>query len=176
VLHFVKIGQLRIVRREKPAGQHGRVWYDGDDVAEIKRTWQRRRRRPTRKETPAAVSAERGRVAKIAYPMFRDGGSDADVVIATGADPVLVRQLRRLFSTSLEDDLRAERRAKVEEEQLRAAREHERTRRVEIYADMQVQKTKAAERAAADSARAARRAARRASKASPITAPEGSST
>jgi excisionase family DNA binding protein len=161
VLRFVKEGKIRIVRREKPEGQQGRVWYDAEDVERVKRTWERRRRRPQRRDAPPAVSEERGRVARIAYPMFRAGYADPDVVIETGADPMLIRQLRRLYSTTDADDRAEALRKEREERELSLAREHERTKRVELYSENQARKDRLAQRTADEAARAARRAARR---------------
>lgn len=138
VVRFEQEGRLH------PRRENGRVWYDGDEVAELVRTWRRKRAKHLRLHSPMVISSMRAAAARRVYQLFKEGKSDVDVVIESGFDPALVAQLRDDF-----DLTPAARRARVDAErrdaQERAAqRAHERARRDDAYQELQLKKARIA--------------------------------
>lgn len=161
VRDFVDAGQIRIVRRERPAGQHGRVWLNAEDVERMAATWKRQRRPPER-GSPATDRRIDGRIAAQAYRMFSESASDASVVIKLELDPLLVRRLRSLYEQTPEREA-AERKAREERQrELDDKKEHDRRTRQAERDKLEMEKARIAARATIEAAeRAARVSASR---------------
>ncbi len=117
-------GLLRAVR------ENGRVGYRRAEVDAFVPTYRRTYapKNPNRKERSWKETVARGALAAKLFPLFRQSYSIADAVIETGADPVLVRELRREYDLTYEAGEAAIAQAKLEQKLAREERAAERER------------------------------------------------
>jgi hypothetical protein len=158
--------QMQVVRFEQqgrlhPRREAGRVWLDGDEVAELARTWRRQRAKHLKLPAPMVISAMRAKVAPVAYALMKVGLSDVDVVIQTGADPALIAQLRESFETTPELKRAREREHAAAAKERAEQRAHERRRREDAYRKMQLEKARIEANARVQAAELELRAKRR---------------
>lgn len=127
VQRLEKAGTIR-VRRE---GKY--VYLLADDVRRARVEWRRQRAHRIRSSKPEVVYRVRGDAAKLVYPFFDRGTPINEIVLQTGVDPLLVRQLHDEWGMSLEEG-KARRAEEVERKrQDRLQRAHESKMRLEKW-------------------------------------------
>ena len=128
-----KVSQATVIAWENtgklhPTVEDGHIWHDPAEVDAFARTWKppRTYHNARRKEPANKWSKERGRIAATVFSMLRDGADLRSIVIATKAEPGLVRELWREYQTDFE---RAAREQREREEQRIAERVERETRK-----------------------------------------------
>lgn len=155
VVKLEREGKLK-VRREKPEGQHGLVWYDVDSVVALAEKY--KPRRVTRKEKLDDRTVEsnmRGKIAAKALPMFEQGMRLSEICAATEADPIIIQQLYESWKLGLEGATVIAQRRKREETELRREREHAQNKRQEDWRRWKTELARVERSTAEDLARAA---------------------
>jgi hypothetical protein len=117
VQRFEKAGRLH------PRRAGHRVWFSIEEVTKLASEWQPTQTRAARIDAKLAAQNIRGEIAAKVFPMLRAGSTLEEIVIATKADPLLVRELRQEWRMSFEDGEREARKrehaAREREDQLR---------------------------------------------------------
>jgi excisionase family DNA binding protein len=137
----VSIGTVQKLEREgkiRTRKEGKRVYLRAEDVQRARLEWKpQRARRVIRNQ--ATVNLVRGQAAVACYPCFDQGMSINDVVLRTGVDPVLVRQLYEEWGVSFEEG-RARRAAEIEQRrQDRIQRQHDKEMRLREYRKWQTE-------------------------------------
>lgn len=122
-----KDGKIR-VRRE---GKY--VYLLADDVRRARMEWRPQRARRVRVSKPEVVHIVRGGAAKLCYPLFDEGLPINEVVVRTGVDPLLVRQLYDEWGMSFEDGKKKREEESERKRQERLQRQHESRMRLEKW-------------------------------------------
>lgn len=129
VVRFEQAGKLH-PRRERP-GHHSRVWYNPDEVLALSKSWRSQRDRSERVDSKIVERNVRGRVAAKVFPLFKQGMTLEQIVVATETDPLLIRQLWEEWQLTFEEGRRLAERKKQREQ------ERDDQRRFERRSDME---------------------------------------
>jgi len=119
------------------------VWFESDEVARLAKSWTPQRRRPPRIDSRLVERNIRGKIAAQVFKLLSSGASLVQIVIATEADPLIVRELEEEYRTSF-DTRRADRkREKIEAQERADQRAFEKAERDRTWREQQVAIAKA---------------------------------
>lgn len=125
VQRFENEGKLK-PRREKPVGQHGRVWFDPAEVEKLAKEWKPKRVDRVKVDNRIIEQNVRGKIAAKVIPMFEAGITNlAELCVASEADPLIIQQLYETWKLGLDGMLNAKKQREQEERDREAQRRHD---------------------------------------------------
>jgi hypothetical protein len=140
-------GRLKATR-DKPAGQHGRVWYESDEVERLKKEWTPRRNLPERVDSKLVERNVRGKVAAMVFRILdARRGQDVEslfraIVIETEADPLLVREIIGEWELGVAKARIEKEKRRREAEEKEAQRLHDKRAREETFREWKLKLAK----------------------------------